>query len=126
MKKNYQRWHELKRQVQNAVIVRPHVHEREVWYCHLGENVGYEQDGKGASFMRPVLVFRKFNNEIFWAIPLTSARKQGRYYSELAFGDRFSTAILSQLRLIDGKRLSHKIGVVAVAQFAEIAKNSRS
>ncbi len=29
---------------------------REVWFAHLGVNVGNEEDGKGKSFQRPVLI----------------------------------------------------------------------
>ena len=89
-------------------------HEREVWFCHLGTNIGYEQDGKGVEFGRPIVVFRKFNNEICWAIPLTTRIKIGKFYMSVDLGDGLSRmAILSQLRLIDGKRLYQKIGVMS-------------
>lgn len=120
--KDFQSWHRLKGVLQNASTSRPFIHQREIWFCHLGENVGYEQDGKGLSFLRPVLICRKFNNEIFWGIPLTSTKRQGPYYFLLSFADRQSSAILSQLRLIDAKRLSHKIGTVPSVQFDELTK----
>jgi len=31
----------------------------------LGKNIGYEQDGNGSGFSRPVLVVKKFNNQMF-------------------------------------------------------------
>lgn len=69
MKKDFKKWHDKKSQV-NEIEVRPFFHEREIWYCTIGANVGFEQDGSGEDFLRPVIVFRKFNSEIFWAIPL--------------------------------------------------------
>ena len=39
-------------------------------------NIGYEQDGSGNDFIRPVVIIRKFNNEIFWGVPLTKTRKK--------------------------------------------------
>jgi hypothetical protein len=36
-----------------------YVHEREVWGCSLGANIGVEADGKHDNFERPVLVLMK-------------------------------------------------------------------
>lgn len=88
-------------------------HEREIWFCHLGANVGFEQDGKGTEFGRPVIIFRKFNNEVFWAVPLITRNKEGKFYLPIDLYDGIHRmAILSQLRLLDGKRLYQKIGVI--------------
>ncbi len=117
MFKDYKRWMTLKITVNN-VAGHPFFHEREIWYCYLGENVGFEQDGKGDLFMRPIIVLRKFNQEIFWGLPLTSTLKSSKYYSVVDFGlGKKSSVILSQIRLIDAKRLSHKIGVVSEEEF---------
>ena len=113
MKKDYKLWTPEKEKINNNESIRPGFYEREVWYCYLGENVGFEQDGKGETFLRPVIVLKKFNKEIFWAIPLTSAIKKSIYYYTVTFGNnRKSSAILSQIRLVDAKRLSHKVGDV--------------
>ena len=71
MKKDFESWHNKKIEIDNKES-RVFFHEREIWFTHLGSNVGFEQDGKGELFGRPVLVFRKFNNRAFWAIPLTT------------------------------------------------------
>jgi hypothetical protein len=47
--------------------------EREVWHCMLGINIGHEQNGHHASFMRPVLVIQRFGEHLFWQY--LSARK---------------------------------------------------
>lgn len=123
MFKDYGKWHSLKQITNNSQEKRPFFHEREIWYCHLGENIGFEQDGKGASFLRPVVILRKFNNEIFWAIPLTSTLKDSKYYYVISFGDgNKSSAILSQIRLVDAKRLSHKIGFITKDEFVLLTK----
>lgn len=68
--------------------------------------------------MRPVVALKKFNNEIFWAIPLTKRPKKGPYYFAFMFGKKKkSVAILSQFRLVDAKRLKYKIGVIKMADF---------
>jgi len=112
MKKDFQVWHNKKENIEDKEK-RVFFHEREIWFCHLGTNVGFEQDGKGENFSRPVIVFRKFNNEVFWAIPLTTRNKGGKFYMTIDLEDGIHRmAILSQLRLIDAKRIYFKIGVI--------------
>lgn len=112
MNKDFKRWHTKKTEV-NDKIPRLFFHEREIWFCHLGTNVGFEQDGKGELFGRPIVVFRKFNNQVFWAIPLTTKNKNGRFYLPIDLKDGLHRmAILSQLRLLDAKRLYQKVGFI--------------
>ena len=120
--KDYREWHEKKTKINNA-FKRPFFHEREIWFCHLGANVGYEEDGRGENFFRPIIVFRKFNNEVFWAIPLTRTDRKNKFYYEFDFGkNNKSIAILSQIRLIDAKRLSYRIGNISTEDFKELIK----
>jgi mRNA-degrading endonuclease toxin of MazEF toxin-antitoxin module len=120
--KDYSLWHKLKTWIHNEEP-RVFFHERQIWFCSLGENVGFEQDGKGQQFLRPVVIIRKFNNQIFWAAPLTSKIKKSEYYFEISFDGKKNSAILSQLRLIDAKRLRYKIGVLSEDQFLGLTKN---
>jgi mRNA interferase MazF len=70
-----------------------------------------------------VLVVRRFNKSIFWGIPLTTKNKKGKYYHVLDLGDgQHRMVILSQLRLLDSKRLVDKIGTLPKEQFATIKK----
>lgn len=113
----------MKMDVNNSESSRPYFHEREIWSCVLGENIGYEQDGKGDSFLRPVVVVKKFNNQVCWVVPLTSKIKNHAYYYVFSFeeGD-FSCAILSQMRLLDTKRLSHRMGYISKNDFVALTK----
>ena len=53
---------------------------------------------------------RKFNPHIFFGVPLTTKIKPNPYYLSIRFKDRVQCVMLSQLRLWDGKRLTHKKG----------------
>ncbi|MCX6720492.1 MAG: type II toxin-antitoxin system PemK/MazF family toxin [Candidatus Staskawiczbacteria bacterium] len=126
MKKDYKNWMGLKSGIHNNKI-RPFFHEREVWFSSLGENVGYEQDGSGGNFRRPVLILRKFNNEVIWILPLTRTDKTGKYYFRISPVDdkdktdgRASVVILSQIRLVDAKRLQYKIGDIKEDEFIKL------
>ena len=109
--KDFNKWNKLKQKLHNQ-NKRLYFHEREIWFCSLGANIGFEQDGKNQNFERPILIFKKFNNKIFWGIPLSSQIKQGKYYFKFNFKNKDSVAILSQLKLIDGKRLVRKFSTI--------------
>ena len=105
---------------------RPHFHEREVCFASLGVNVGFEIDGKGEKFMRPIIVIKKFNNESLWGLPLTKNPKKGKYYFSFSFKEgQSSTANLSQIRLVDSKRLQYKIGNISEKDFKEVKEKLR-
>ena len=126
MKKDFQKWHNKKSTI-NEVEKRPFFHEKELWFCSVGANVGFEQDGVGEDFQRPIVVMRKFNNEIFWAIPLSKTKKRNKYYFEFPFsGTAMSVAILSQIRLIDAQRLSRKIGDISEKDFRSLIEKLKA
>lgn len=135
MKKDFQRWHNQKARIHESGK-RPGFHEREVWWCALGANVGFEQDGGGRDFLRPILIFKKFNREIFWGIPLTQTKKNTEFYFQFnivqfdTHGKELnkipSTAILSQMRLIDASRLSHKLEDMVSGDFQSITKKFKA
>lgn len=132
MQKDYGVWTPLKRRLNNAGEPRLFFHEREVWYCHLGENVGFEQDGRGEQFLRPVVIIRKFNNEICWGVPLTHTRKNLPFYFtfKIQTADEMdnepSTAVLSQIRLVDAKRLRRMIGYISEDDLALLKKKLKA
>jgi len=128
MEKDYQIWTPIKKNLNNTDEPRLFFHEREVWYCHLGENVGFEQDGRGDEFFRPVVIIRKFNNEIFWGVPLTRTQKDLPFYfkfileTDTEVSVEKSAAVLSQIRLIDAKRLRRMIGYISEEDFILLKK----
>jgi len=131
MKKDFQKWHNKKSHI-NDIEKRPFFHEREIWFCHLGANVGFEQDGMGDDYLRPILIIRKFNNEIFWGIPLTKSKKHAnkkseKYYFDFSFmADVKSVAILSQIRLIDARRIIRHIGAISVDDFIKLKEKLKA
>ena len=117
MNKDFKKWHNKKSQV-DEIEKRPFFHEQEIWFCHLGVNVGFEQDGSGEDFQRPVVIIKKFNSEVCWIIPLSKTNKRNKYYFPFPFNEKItSVAIISQIRLLDAKRLSRKIGNIREKDF---------
>jgi mRNA-degrading endonuclease toxin of MazEF toxin-antitoxin module len=84
-------------------------------------NAGFEQDGTGRNFDRPVVVVRGFNEKIFLGVALTGHKKQGKFYFPIgSIEDREASVVLSQIRLIDTKRLIRKMGVLDKKVFQEL------
>jgi mRNA interferase MazF len=125
MKKHFFEWI-TEKELLHDDKVRPFFHEREIWFASLGVNVGFEQDGRGEQFLRPVVILKKFNNEVLWCIPLTKNHKAGAYYFPFSFKvNEISTAILSQVRLLDAKRLQYKTGDIKDVDFLLLKEKIR-
>lgn len=80
MEKDYAIWTPIKTKLNNSAVYPIGFKEREIWICNIGENIGFEEDGKGNSFTRPVLILKVFNRKFCHIIPLTTKRKEGIYY----------------------------------------------
>jgi mRNA interferase MazF len=111
MQKNFDVWNELKKKIEISTdepVGFPR--EGEVWMCSLGRNIGYEQNGANDNFSRPVLVVKKFNNHMFWSVPLSTKQKRFDFYFNFTDpNDKKVSAILAQMKLVSVKRLKRKL-----------------
>jgi mRNA interferase MazF len=123
MKKDFDQWNEIKKQTDSADDYFPLYHERQIRWCRLGVNVGFEQDGSGSAFSRPVLVLKGFNRHVCLIVPLSTSTKQNAYYKPIGVVDgRKASAIISQVRLIDTRRLDQLMTTLDEKVFAGIQK----
>ncbi len=122
----FDNWNDLKK-YSDGLNSHSFFKERDVFYVKIGKNIGCEQNGKNKDFGRPVLILKKFNNDIFWGIPLSRTKNIGKYYFSVEFvqGEK-STAILSQIRLFDGRRLLNKRGMISKDDFSVIKQKIRN
>ena len=120
-KKDFDKWNNLKKITDN-IENKKTFHEREIWFIRIGENIGFEQNGKGKEFLRPVIIYKKFSKNVFLGIPLTKAEKEGKFYSVFTFKRKYSNAILSQIRLFDSKRLKYKVGKMSVGDYNRVKR----
>ncbi len=107
----YDAWNERKKAIEFSNAPRFYFpHAGEVWMSSFGKNVGFEQDGAGNNFVRPVLIVKEFNHRMFWGTPLSTKQKRYDFYHNMTdpYGRPISV-ILAQLRLISEKRLQRKL-----------------
>ncbi|HAH54299.1 MAG TPA: toxin-antitoxin system protein [Flavobacterium sp.] len=115
--KDFDHWNEVKKRTE-AQEKYPLFKEREIFNARIGENVGFEQCGKGDDFIRPVLILKKLTKEMFFGIPLSTAPKEGSFFFKFQFVELIeSTALLAQMKLFSSKRLLNKMGMIDKENF---------
>ncbi|MEK7604624.1 MAG: type II toxin-antitoxin system PemK/MazF family toxin [Patescibacteria group bacterium] len=122
MRKDFDGWNEEKKAIDEHAHA-PLYHEREIRWCRLGINIGFEQDGTGPGRSRPALILKAFSRSVCLVVPLTTSVKKNPYYIPIgAVGERAASVIISQLRLVDTKRLEQKITTLDKKTFMHIRK----
>ena len=125
MEKDFDRWNTIKKQLAHDVpLPLAFPKNGEVWMCTLGKNLGREQNGGPQDFSRPVLVIKKFNNEIFWVVPLSTKQKPLDFYFN--YNDPSGAPVLAQLRLVSINRFRRDIYVLPAALLREVRARLRA
>ena len=112
--RNYEDWMIVKDDIQ----YNKHLHnfkEWEIWWCSIGENVGVEINGKGSHFMRPVVIYKKFNRLFFTAIPLTTkdhTKEFPDWYVRFTFKGKDEFAAVHQITSSSAYRLYRRLGEI--------------
>lgn len=124
MAKDFDQWNERKKQI-NAK--QPNFYRaRDIRWCSLGVNVGFEQDGTSEAYRRPILIIKGFSRHVCLVVPLTTSTKKNPYHHSVGLiEEREAFVILSQIRLIDTKRLHDRLAILDKEKFEEIRKAIR-
>ena len=122
--KDYEKWNNLKENLDaKAEDKLPSFKKRQIWWTHIGVNVGSEILGKGDSFSRPVLIIKvyRYPNCAFLAAPLTSTESKHKRHVTVNFKERQSTVLLDQMRTLDARRLiKQSLGRLDKEQFEKV------
>ncbi|MDD2935358.1 MAG: type II toxin-antitoxin system PemK/MazF family toxin [Candidatus Pacebacteria bacterium] len=137
--KDFVKWIKLKTRIHISDNSTLSFKQREIWWANVGLNVGSEQNGKNENFERPVLVLKKFGHHLFWAIPLTSKKKDSIYRYEINYKSHHKNildeiveesktgfAILNQLKAMSSKRLIRKLGVLPKDDFNNLREELKN
>ena len=108
MSKDFNHWNNIKQQL-DSIKEPPLFKEREIWWCSIGINVGFEILGKNDELTRPVLILRKHSHFTFFGLPLTSKRKNISTCYPLSINKREGSILLDQGRTLDSRRLKKRI-----------------
>ena len=120
--KKFNEWNEVKKQVDERKI-SINFKEREIYWVSIGENIGFEQNGKGQEFARPVIIIKKLNKQLFFGVPLSTTIRDGSYFYNFEFLKNLkSSALLVQAKVFDIKRANQKLGMINKKDFTELKK----
>ncbi len=123
--KNFDIWNEEKKNI-DGNGQRRFYRPREIWWCVFGINIGLEQDGSNNDFQRPVLILKDFSRETCLIVPLSTSTYQHKYRISIGKATgREAVAILSQMRVVDTKRLVDRICVLDEITFDVIRKSTK-
>lgn len=118
--KRFMKWIELKQKLHESNHRPPYFKEREIWWCSMGENVGNEMNGKSNYFRRPVIIIRKLDKYSFLCVPLTSKIKEGTWYIQIIHGEKNNTAVISQIKHFDYRRLDKRLATLDYKDFNNV------
>jgi len=116
--KNFDEWNEVKKEVDKKEKILK-FNQRDIFFINVGQNIGYEQNGVGDKFLRPVLILKKFNKRFFLGVLLSSKSKNNPFYYKIG---EDSFAILSQVRTFDAKRLNYFVKRLNENKFFEVVE----
>lgn len=125
--REYDEWNKVKKNIQSGVDIPDFFpQEGEVWMSSLGKNIGFEQNGSGAYFSRPIIIVKKFNNQMFWSAPLSTKQKKfDFYYNFTDPNEQEVSVILAQMKLVSVKRLKRKLYDMSSDNLREIKAKLR-
>jgi mRNA interferase MazF len=123
--KDFDGWNSRKKNLERKSFYKFYK-EREIWWCALGLNVGFEVDGKSKEFLRPVLIIKGLSRETCLIAPLTTSKRSNPLRINIGnMTGKEAQVSLSQIRVIDIKRLVEKIVIIDQEKFLLIKKSLR-
>lgn len=120
--KKFLEWIGIKEKLDSSESPVPYVSQGQIWWASLGENVGFEINGKSNRFTRPVIIYRKLASTFYLVIPVTSQAKPGTWYIPFRQKEKPMAACLNQVRVIDYRRLWGKLGWLDEGDFSRLEK----
>lgn len=118
--KNFDNWIVKKKKLHDKDGAPPLFKERDIWWVSVGVDVGYEEDGKDSNYVRPVLVIKKFNREMFLGVPMSTKLKDNKYYVPVTVKNNIISVMTSQIRVFSSKRIWNKLAELDHGDYAKI------
>jgi mRNA interferase MazF len=119
MDKDFDKWNELKKDIENNNKKR-FFNEWEIWWLSVWLNSRQESCWKWDSFRRPVLILKKLSSNTFIWIPLSSQYKTWTWFASYKQHWVDYTALLYQIRMFDICRFQRRIEQIDENDFKTI------
>lgn len=133
MEDKFNKWNIEKQDLHKLDYDNFFVNPRDIYFTKMWMNIGFEENWK-SDFLRPVLVLKKVWN-LFFTVALTSKWKDNsnfyHKFETVIFDEKnkkyenSSYYILSQVRVMDKKRFTEKMGYLEIDEFKIIKEKLR-
>lgn len=123
MDKDFDSWNIFKKNLDLKKTRPPFFKERDIWWTSIGINIGFEENGKSKVFTRPVLILRKFSQDMFIGLPMSTKLKKNDYYVPVTLQGKTVSILTSQIRTFSSKRIWNKLGELDPVDFRKIQKH---
>ena len=120
MEKRFEEWINLKGKLHGKNNDPPRVKKGDIWWTSIGENIGFEINGKSQLFTRPVIILKKMMYGLYFVIPTTTKIKNRPWLVPFRHRSLDMVACIHHARPIDYRRLSSCIGEINESDFARI------
>lgn len=121
--KDFDGWIEKKKGCHYKTSLPPMFKERDIWWVSIGINVGFEEDGKHDKYIRPVLIIRKFNRDLFLGIPMSTRLKDNPYYIKVTVNKQVISVLISQIRTFSARRIQDKLAEIDTKDFKKVKES---
>lgn len=109
MEKDFDEWNNQKRIIHTGGSHKFYK-EREIWWCSIGMNIGFEHDGDGLEYQRPILILKGLGRGLCVTVPLTSSTTIHPLRIPIGIiNNKEASAVISQIRSIDTRRLVDRV-----------------
>ena len=127
----FDEWNEVKKDIHKSER-KLSIKTREIFWANIGQNIGFEQNGKGKNFARPIIVVKKLTKDLFLGIPTTTTlREDDDYFHKFKYTTYNNevlnvSALILQVKVFSIKRLMNKIGMIHKEDFNLIIEKSKN
>lgn len=97
--------------------------EKEIWWTALGQNIGYEINGKNELYERPVLILKKYNADTCFVLPFTTQIKHPVPWYQIFISPKLGAVNLTQGRTISSKRLLRRYEMLGGEKYEQILQS---
>jgi mRNA interferase MazF len=121
MNKNFDKWNELKKEIENNsndLVIK----EWEIWWVNIWLNIKTESCWKWEQFRRPVLIIKKLSHSSCIVIPLSTKLKSWTWFANYEINWIVYTALLYQIKMLHTNRFYVNEWKLDRKQFLEIKK----
>lgn len=121
---DFDAWNTAKKRIHLAAR-SPKFKDGEIWWCHVGVNIGVETYGKGSGCTRPVVILRKVSRHGGLVVPITSRPHHQSMYHEFDWGAGPRWAMLHETRSASVYRFQRRVAEISPTEFQALREAFR-